>query len=79
MKGKKKRKNVVHKRIRTGGRQPGECNRERWKMRSEGEGESEMFLTEVGSERVHGDIMADCEESIDRRAIHLSLDTYVGG
>ncbi len=37
------------------------------------------FLTEVGSERVHGDIMADCEESIDRRAIHLSLDTYVGG
>lgn len=41
--------------------------------------EQGFFLTGVGSERVHSDIMADCEGSIDRRAIHLSLDTYVGG
>lgn len=49
MKGKKrmkrrKKKCGFTKRILTGGRQPGECNRERWKMRSEGEGESEMFF-----------------------------------
>lgn len=37
-------------------------------------------MTEVGSRWVHGDIMADfLEESIDRRAVHLSLDTHVGG
>lgn len=41
-------------------------------------------MTEVGSRWVHDDIMADFvfffffEESIDRRTVHLSLDTHVG-
>lgn len=50
------------------------------KMRHKGgEGAGVILLIEVGSVWVHGDIMADfCEESIDRRSVHLSLDTHVG-